>query len=162
MRPIFTAVFHGNLQQLLASVKEELNEKQCPCAGQVFRQDVVLWICDAQRHFWSPYLYLRFEPGLESDDDFIVHGRFAPHPHVWTLFMAIYGILSLTALGGIIWGASQQMLGDQAWGYFIVPAAIFSIAFVYGAVFIGQGLGAEQMYQLRSFLDRCLGDTDRT
>ena len=35
-----------------------------------------------------------------------------------------------------------------------IARAVALIAFIYGAAFIGQGLGAEDMYELRSFVDR--------
>jgi hypothetical protein len=38
-----------------------------------------------------------------------------------------------------------------------VASAVLA-AFVYGATFIGQGLGAEEMYRLRAYLDGCLDE----
>jgi hypothetical protein len=35
------------------------------------------------------------------------------------------------------------------------------MAFTYGAVFIGQGLGSEEMYRLRSFVDDCVEGAER-
>ncbi|QQR90498.1 MAG: hypothetical protein IPJ88_01770 [Myxococcales bacterium] len=153
MRPEFEVVFEGRTELLLSTLKNKLTEQQCPCAGQVFRKEAVLWICEQKRHFWSPYLYLRF---AAEEDTKKICGRFAPHPHVWTMFMAMYGVLLLLVLAGIVYGASQHILGQLPWAYLLTPFALALIAFVYGAAFIGQGLGAEQMYQLRSFLDDAL------
>jgi len=126
-------------------------------AGTFFRRHAVLRMTEREQHFWSPYLYLEAQLPDPDDEDAPdapqLHGRFAPHPHVWTLFMAIYGVLSLTALGGLMVGLSQWSLGWTPWALAVAPAAIALIGFVYGAAFIGQGLGAEQMYELRSLLD---------
>ena len=41
------------------------------------------------------------------------------------------------------------------------PAAAALGAFVYGAVFIGQGLGAEEMHMQRSVVERAVDDAQR-
>ena len=126
------------------------------CAGQVFKNHAVIRMRDEVRHFWSPYLYLeaRLPDEYGEVETPSLRGRFAPHPNVWTLFMAIYGLLSLSAIAGLMYGASQWWLGWTPWGFTIVPAAVLLFAFVYGAAFIGQGLGAEEMYELRSFVEQ--------
>ena len=72
--------------------------------------------------------------------------------------MAIYILLAITALGGFSYGIVQYTLGQPPWSFLIVPAAIASFGFVYGATLIGQGLGAEQMYLMRSLVDRACMD----
>jgi hypothetical protein len=42
-----------------------------------------------------------------------------------------------------------------------VPTAVALFGFVYGATLIGQGLGAEQMYTMRTLIDRaCVNALD--
>ena len=72
--------------------------------------------------------------------------------------MAIYILLALVALGGLSYGAVQYTLGQPPWSLLIVPAAVALFGFVYGATLIGQGLGAEQMYTMRSLIDRACVD----
>lgn len=48
------------------------------------------------------------------------------------------------------------MVGESPWALAGVPAALALVGFTYGAAFIGQGLGAEEMYRLRSFVDDCV------
>ena len=133
------------------------------CAGTVLRNHAVIRVHDDQRHFWSPQLELEVRLP-DPEDEFApetahLHGRFAPHPHVWTGFMAIYGLLALGGVAGAMWGLSQWTLGSPPWALLGVPAAAALAAFVYGAVFIGQGLGAEQMYLLRATVDRAVQRT---
>jgi hypothetical protein len=40
----------------------------------------------------------------------------------------------------------------------ITPICLALIAFVYGAVFIGQGLSSDQMFNLRSFIEHTVDD----
>lgn len=157
MRPVFV-IRHERPVEILSQLRELLRTDDAPCAGLVFRRHAVLHIRPPAQHFWSPHLYL--EARLPDPEDEHapsapeLRARFAPHPHVWTLFMAIYGVLTLTGLGGLMYGFSQWTLGWTPWALAIGPAALALIGFVYGAAFIGQGLGAQQMYELRSFVDR--------
>lgn len=119
--------------------------------GQVFRKHAVVQMSDAERTFWSPYLNLEVD---EEPDGSAIIGRFSPHPNVWTLFMGVYILLAIVALAGLSYGIVQYTLGQTPWSFLIVPAAIALFGFVYGATLIGQGLGAEQMYLMRSLVDR--------
>jgi hypothetical protein len=74
------------------------------------------------------------------------------------MFMAVYILLALAALGGLSYGMVQYTLGQSPWSLWIVPAAVALFGFVYGATLIGQGLGAEQMYTMRSLIDRACVD----
>ena len=75
--------------------------------------------------------------------------------------MTVYGTLIFVALVGIAYGWSQVMLDRTPWALSLVPGAAVIGGFVYGAAFIGQGLGAEQMYELRAFIDGVVRAGDR-
>ncbi len=68
--------------------------------------------------------------------------------------MAVYIMLAIIALGGLTYGIVQYTLGQPPWAVWIAPAAVALFGFVYGATLIGQGLGAEQMYTMRTLIDR--------
>jgi uncharacterized integral membrane protein len=68
--------------------------------------------------------------------------------------MAVYIFLGLLGLAGLMLGWAQTTVDEFAWGFFAFPAALGLIAFVYGAAVIGQGLTADEMYELRAFVDR--------
>jgi hypothetical protein len=110
---------------------------------------------DGERTFWSPYLNLEVE---DEPDGSAIRGRFSPHPNVWTMFMAVYILLALAALGGLSYGMVQYTLGQPPWSLWVAPVAAALFGFVYGATLIGQGLGAEQMYTMRSLIDRACVD----
>ncbi|MCB9591955.1 MAG: hypothetical protein H6719_04420 [Sandaracinaceae bacterium] len=156
MRPEFVLA-HPRPTAVVAALGEVL-ESDPHCEGTVLRGHAVVRIREADRHFWSPQLEVDARLPDPSDEYAPeapeLAGRFAPHPHVWTLFMAIYGLIAIGGTAGAMWGLSQWTLGLTPWALAGVPAALFGAAFVYGAVFIGQGLGAEQMYELRSVVDR--------
>ena len=103
-------------------------------------------------HFWSPNLSLEIidETGATSER---LRGRFGPDQSVWMLFILIYAILGMVGVLALMFGTSQWLINESPWALLAVPACVALAAFVYGAAFIGQGLGAEQMYTLRSFVD---------
>jgi hypothetical protein len=86
---------------------------------------------------------------------------FAPEPNVWILFMGLYGILGMGALGGVMYGLSEVLVGQRPYGLAVGAAFVALMGFTYGAAFIGQGLGAEEMYRLRSFVDDCVEVAER-
>jgi len=67
-------------------------------------------------------------------------------------------LLAIIALGGLSYGMVQYTLGESPWSLLVAPAAVALFGFVYGATLIGQGLGAEQMYTMRSLIDRACVD----
>jgi hypothetical protein len=70
-------------------------------------------------------------------------------------------LLAIVALGGLTYGIVQYTLGQSPWSLWIAPSAVALFGFVYGATLIGQGLGAEQMYTMRTLIDRaCVNALD--
>ena len=155
MRPRFKLQLPVERETWLQKLRWLLDNEPGCLRGQVFRKHAVLEVCDKERTFWSPYLNLEVE---DEPDGSAVRGRFSPHPNVWTMFMGVYILLALAGLGGLSYGIVQYTLGQTPWAFLIAPAAVAMFGFVYGATLIGQGLGAEQMYTMRSLVDRVCCD----
>jgi hypothetical protein len=151
MRPRFEVQLPVERVEWLEALRWLLENEAGSLRGQVFRKHAVVEMDGQKQTFWSPYLNLEVE---DEPDGLAIRGRFSPHPHVWTLFMAVYILLAILALGGLSYGIVQHTLGQAPWSLLIVPAAVALSGFVYGATLIGQGLGAEQMYLMRSLVDR--------
>ena len=151
MRPRFEFQLPVTRERWLGELRAQLQRDADPLRGQVFRKHAVVEMRDNKRTFWSPYLNLEVE---DEPDGSAIRGRFSPHPNVWTMFMAVYVLLALVALGGLSYGLVQYTLGQAPWSLLVAPAAVALFGFVYGATLIGQGLGAEQMYTMRSLVDR--------
>jgi hypothetical protein len=156
MRPRFELQLPIERERWLAALQRLLENDSGSLRGQVFRKHAVVQVRDGERTFWSPYLNLEVE---DEPDGSAIRGRFSPHPNVWTMFMAVYILLAIAALAGFSYGIVQYTLGQPIWGFWIVPASVAMFGFVYGATLIGQGLGAEQMYKMRSLIDRACVDS---
>ncbi len=155
MRPRFELQLPVERERWLGALKSQLQNAPGSLRGQVFRKHAVVLMRDGERTFWSPYLNLEVE---DEPDGSAIRGRFSPHPNVWTMFMGVYILLAIAALGGLSYGIVQLTLGQSPWAFWIVPASVALFGFVYGATLIGQGLGAEQMHVMRSLIDRACVD----
>lgn len=158
MRPTFEIALAVDPQRVLAALRERLKDRECAASGSVLREGAEMHTASAQQHFWSPTLSIQIE---RRDGGDVLRGRFAPSPSVWMLFIGVYGIIAMGGLAGALYGISQLMLGWSPTGFTAVPAAAALAAFVYGAVFIGQGLGAEEMHAQRSVVERAVEDAER-
>ncbi|MEZ4324967.1 MAG: hypothetical protein R3B40_07130 [Polyangiales bacterium] len=162
MRPTFElplGVRGPSQDAVLDGLRVVMSRDPAGIGGVVFRRTAVLWLTRERRRFYSPCLHVHF--GSRPDGERTLLGRFAPHPNVWTGFMAGYGVLSMVALLSIVYAYVQWSLGHTPWAALGFPAALALMGFEYGAAFIGQGLGAEQMYTLRRLLDEVLEGGER-
>ncbi|HEY6881189.1 MAG TPA: hypothetical protein VI299_24350 [Polyangiales bacterium] len=141
-------------ERLLAELARSLRGPNPVVRGRMLPKHAELTTCARRTHVWSPRLMLYVESADDGSES--VRGRFCPHPNVWTGFLAIYAVLGMGAMFAAMFGISQYMLDQTPWSLWGVPAALALIGFTYGAGFIGQGLGAEEMYVLRSFVDQAL------
>lgn len=147
VRPLAVApeVFYRALDVALAAADGS-------CRGQTFRGGAILRVRSGDQRVWSPALHLYVE-GPEAGP-WLVHGRFSPSSPVWTAFVAVYLVLACVGIGALCYGGAQLTMAQTPWAFVGAPIAVALAGFTYGAAFIGQGLGAEDMYELRSFVDR--------
>ena len=153
MRPRFRIPVSGDGSAVLEHLERKLGSPEAPLTGQVVRGHAYLQMPRERRSLLSPFLSLELTDGPDGTH---LTGRFSPAPNVWTGFMALYVFLGLLGFAGLILGWAQTTVEEFAWGFFAFPASVALIAFVYGAAFIGQGLSAHQMYELRAFVDRAV------
>lgn len=104
--------------------------------------------------FWSPQLSCLLAETPTGGTH--IKARFGPHPHVWGLYLAGYATGILLTLGFLVLGCVQLWLEQSAWAVWCVPIAMLITALTYGAAYVGQGLGAGQMYDLRRHLEALL------
>jgi hypothetical protein len=159
LRPDFRLPLPDDGGPLMRRLRERLSRDVCPFIGQVRDHHAYLRLPRDQRSPFSPTLELEL---LETGPGVVLYGRFTPHPHVWTGYMAVFGVLILVALGGLVYGLAQTLLDERPWALAAVPVAALLGGFVYGASFIGQGLSAGEMCALRAFVDAALRESRRT
>ncbi len=110
-----------------------------------------------RRHLWSPQLTVDVVPEGEGAR---LRARFGPDPHIWTLYVALYSVSVLFAVGCLVYGVSQWVAQQSPWALYLTPLALLFAGLVYGASFVGQGLGSAQMYELRAWLEARVAELD--
>ncbi len=156
MRPVFDIPLVGDGLSVFALLSRGLADPDIDLIGQVKAPSAFIRFPEERCTLLSPHLNLQL---IEEDGETILHGRFSPRPNVWTGFMALFFILGMLGLIGLVYGLAQLTLGGSPWAVWAAPVSIALIAFIYGAAFIGQGLSSEQMYELRSFVDAAVRDS---
>lgn len=154
LRPRFEIEVERAPEKVLEDFGAALARPDAPIEGKVRGDNVQLTIPEAEHTYWSPHLDLRVEP--RDGGGSLVRARIGPHPQVWTLFTSFHFFIGFLGIAGLMYGISQAMTNESPWALWALPIALFLHAFVAGAAFIGQGLGADQTYKLRSFLDGVL------
>ncbi len=117
--------------------------------GLALPDRVELAFARKEQHLWSPQLIVDL---AKDGQGCRLSARFGPHPHVWTMYTAVYFILGIFGLLSGAYGYSQTTLGQPPTALWAIPGLVALAALTYGVPFIGQGLGFDQMYQLRNKL----------
>lgn len=118
--------------------------------GIAFDHRIELAIDGDEHHFWSPQLVVDVRARDDGGAD--LDARFGPDPYVWALYLLSYGALLVVTFFAAIFGIAQWTIGQAPTALAVAPVAAIAAGLVYGASFVGQGLGSEQMYFLRSTL----------
>lgn len=156
MRPVFARPLLHEPRQFLDALHAALaaaTGQPGEVRGRVFARGAILRLCDAECRVWSPALHVAVEPG-EGGAGWTLRGTFSPSSPVWTAFLAIYLTLACVGIGTACWGGAQLIMNQPPWAFVGVPIALLLAGFTYGAAFLGQGLGGEDMYALRTFVER--------
>lgn len=152
VRPTFHRPLDGEPREFFTALAAALDRSEGPCRGLMLDDAAILRIDRSERRIWSPSLHLHIaDDGARGQQ---LHGKFCPSSPVWTAFVAIYiGLFSIALMAGC-YGYAQWTAQQHPWAFYLVGAAVVLTGLTYGAAFLGQGLGAEDMYELRSFVDR--------
>ena len=153
MRPRFRIPVSGDGSAVLEQLSNQLKAPDTRLVGQIVRGHAFLQLSEERRSPLSPFLNLELTEGPEGT---LLCGRYSPAPNVWTGFMALYIFLGLCGFAGLMYGWAQTTVDEFPWGFLVFPGALALMAFVYGAAVIGQGLTADEMYDLRAFVDRAV------
>ena len=159
-RPRFALDLAMSPEEILTRVRARLAD-QPKVAGKVYRRTITLTLRQDDVRFWTPHLDVQLADAEGGGTR--LSAMFAPAPHVWTTFVGFQALFAMLALSSLIYMFSAYTLDRDLQ----VPFVVFILAMIggglaYGTAYIGQGFGAEQMYELRSFLDHALEEPGET
>lgn len=143
-------------EEVLSRVRARLADDP-KITGKLYRRTIALTVREGAEHFWTPHLDIQLADAEGGGTR--LSAMFAPAPHVWVTFVGVQLLFAMLALSSFIYLVSVYALGHEI----VVPLVVFVAAMIggglaYGAAYVGQGFGTEEMYDLRSFLDRALGE----
>lgn len=156
LRPRFKLALPCSATRAAERLRGALADDGYPFRGNGYGHHFVLRVPEAERHFWSPQLSLDLEDA--EGGGALMRGLFGPHPSIWTLFVAAYGVAIFCAVTGLIFGLSQWTLGQSPIALWAVPGAALLAGLTYGIGLIGRRLGYEQVLQLRDVIDDVFAD----
>lgn len=154
MRPRFEMHVPCSAPEALKRLSEELTESDSQCTGRLAGNHIHLNIIREEQRIWSPQLNLEV---TDEDAGAIIHGHFGPRADIWTFIMALYAMSAFIVLMGLLFAASQWMLGMPTWALWPVGGAVVIGVIVYILALIGQGLSQDQMKVLLSFVEEAEG-----
>ncbi|MEX1132510.1 MAG: hypothetical protein WEC15_04725 [Flavobacteriales bacterium] len=108
---------------------------------------------------WTPQMDIDVELEQLPDEKpvSIVRCQIGPMPTVWMLFVGGYIFLVVIALLGISMGASQQVVGAFAWGWWVALPTPFLAVVLWLVAQEGQRRSKAEMGLLKHFVDDALG-----
>jgi len=154
VRPTFELRSELSSPQIIARIRASLAAAKGSIVAVLIQDDLVELVPHrSEVHFWTPQLRLDLE---ENDGTTRIRARFAPHPNVWVSYVAVHAIGAFATIAAAVTGYSQYLLGQSPWALWALPVSPVLAALVWALAFVGQGLGAEQMYDLRRFVEEAL------
>lgn len=148
-RPRFTLSSPLSPHEIRARVNAQIHAS-ARLRGIALEERIELSIDGPEHNFWSPQLVVRLKANEEGGS--LLEARFGPDPYVWTLYVLLNAVLLVVTCWALIFSAIQWSLHQEPSALWVAPGAAALGALVYGASFVGQGLGSEQMYFLRATL----------
>lgn len=145
-----TEICAQKIKSLLALHKENLQ-------GNINNEVANIWIKTEHNEFWKPYLSLRIE---KENHQTVIRGVFGPSAAVWTFFMFLYFIFSITFMVFItIWFVTIQIKStDFPWAIHVAILSIILLLVSFFATKIGQIKAKSEMEQLRDFAEKTIED----
>ncbi|MBP6633458.1 MAG: ABC transporter ATP-binding protein [Kofleriaceae bacterium] len=154
-RPKFTLHDPRSPDEIAACLRVHLERGPGKVTGDVMRRTVMLTIAEEHRHFWTPHLDLQL--GEAKGGGTHLDGTLGPHPKLWYTFLMVQAMFAMASIAAAVYLFSQWSVGGALlWPAVVLGAMLFGGGFSYGAAYVGQGLGSDQMYELRSFVDHAL------
>ena len=112
MRPDFRTALKADGDAVLTLLDARLSAPDAPFRGQVRKPHAFVRPLREQRTMLSPQLNLEVIAGDDGGE--ILHGVFTPHPNVWTGFMAVFAVLGLLGLAGVMYGFAQMTVDPSS------------------------------------------------
>jgi hypothetical protein len=169
VRPRIKRFTNTPIDEVLDCFTDVLESNEFNLDGTLLKNHVIVKIPDEIHHYWSPELQLEVNDNHLQDDDYsdhrektMIRGFIGPKSTVWTMFMFFYTVFGVLTLFGVVLGSSQQMLDQDATGYWYAILGGIGLVIAFLASQIGQRMGHEQTKILISLTDKVFAQCNCT
>ena len=156
-RPRFKIFTDLEAETCAKQLKSQLKIENQIFQGNINKEVANIWVKTQHNEFWKPYLSLRIE---KEEYQTVIRGIFGPSSAVWTFFMFLYFIFSITFMVFItIWFVTKQIKStDFPWAIHVAILSIILLLISFFATKIGQIKAKSEMEQLRDFAEKTIED----
>lgn len=156
-RPRFKIFTDLEAETCAKQLKSQLKIENQIFQGNLNKEVANIWVKTQHNEFWKPYLSLRIE---KEEYQTVIRGIFGPSSAVWTFFMFLYFIFSITFMVFItIWFVTKQIKStDFPWAIHVAILSIILLLISFFATKIGQIKAKSEMEQLRDFAEKTIED----
>lgn len=153
-RPRFTLDLAIDPEQVLDCVRDELDEDD-KIRGKLRRRSMLLTMRERELRFWSPQLDVQLS---DTDDGGTrLAAVFAPHPQIWAVFVTVQILFGFATAASAVWAMASIVMDESPWSALgTLVGCLVGGGLSFAASWVGQSFGADQMSELRAFLDRAL------
>jgi hypothetical protein len=164
MRPRFTVELACSADQVMEVLRGGAALRGRALEARFSERHGLITIPEAERQFWSTQLGITVEDPVQGEDGRMgparLLGVFSPHPEIWTSFVFAIGVLTASGIFAAMYSVVQLSMGQAPWCLLASLIAALAGGLVYTTTLVGQGLAADEMYRLRSYLDDCLEEAE--
>lgn len=157
MRPSFRIALDCPVDRIAEALRDELADRTDEVVGTVASRQCTLAIPEQERRFWTPTLDLSYAE-IESPPrtGSRLWGTFSPRAAIWTGLVFTIGTLLVASLFATMFAGAQIALGRTPTALLLPAVSAATIALLYVAALVGQGLAVADLYRLRAFVDDAL------
>ncbi|HEX2872206.1 MAG TPA: hypothetical protein VHP33_13135 [Polyangiaceae bacterium] len=153
VRPRFEIRREEPAGPLLERVSLRLRARECPLCGFVADDRIALYVRPSRQRLWSPELRVDV---TQQGEVTVLQGMYAPHPHVWITYVAVLAIVVVGLVSAVTFALVEASMNQRPVAlYALLPLLAIGGA-AYALAFVGQGFAADEMDELRAFLDDAL------
>ncbi len=140
----------ADADQAVAKLRAAIESPQLAAHAESAGRCVDFRIEPQNQRFWSPHLSIQLSD-TESGSQIV--GRFSPRPEIWTMFMAVYGVVASGIFAAAIYAYCQWFMEQSPWALWLIPIGLLIIGSLHLASLVGQSLSRDQMELLRRRFD---------
>lgn len=154
IRPRFKIYTDFERSDFEKNLKTNLH-KNLDFSGNINKEIALIWVKTEHNAYWKPYLSIRSE---KEDTKTVIRGIFGPSAAVFTFFMFLYFIFSITFMVFItIWFVTKQIKStDFPWAIYLAIFSIIGIFLTFLANKIGQIKAKPEMEKLKNFAEQSI------